>query len=102
MAKELSEKPTTAGITRRQLLAAGGTTLVAATLPDSLFRLTALGQDMPNMKGIVSKNGGMKPTILPAPDSNDPAAFSVAENIFWNEQLMEHAKFSSCSCPFRN
>lgn len=88
---EQSTEPNTMAITRRELLAASGTTLVAATLPYSL--LTAFGQDMPNMKGVVSKNGGMKPTILPAPDSTDPAAYSVAENIFWNEQLMEHAKF---------
>ena len=65
--------------------------VVAATLPHSMF--TVFGQDMQNIKGIVSKNGGMKPTILPAPNSSDPAAFSIAENIFWNEQLMEHAKF---------
>jgi hypothetical protein len=35
----------------------------------------------------------MKPTYLPEAGSSDPVAHSVAENLFWNEQLMEHAKF---------
>jgi hypothetical protein len=80
-------------VTRRQLLTAGGATLLGAALSGSLFDLTASGQNMQDMKGITSKNGGMKPTVLPEANSTDPVAFSVAENIFWNEQLMEHAKF---------
>ena len=80
-------------VTRRQLLTAGGATLVGAALSGSLFDLTALGQNMQDTKGIMSKDGGTKPTILPEANSTDPVAFSVAENIFWNDQLMEHAKF---------
>jgi hypothetical protein len=75
---------------------AGGTTLVGATLLGSVFE-TALGQskDSQNMqhRGIISKDGGMKPTFLPEAGSTDAVAHSVAENLFWNEQLMEHARF---------
>jgi hypothetical protein len=45
------------------------------------------------MSGVTTKNGGAKPTILPKEGSKDPVDFSIAENAFWNEQLMEHAMF---------
>ncbi|MGB7925776.1 MAG: DUF2935 domain-containing protein [Pyrinomonadaceae bacterium] len=80
-------------VTRRQLLRAGGATLVGAAVSGPLFGFTASGQDAQDAKGITSKDGGMKPTILPEANATDPVAISVAENIFWNEQLMEHAKF---------
>ena len=35
----------------------------------------------------------MKPTFLPEAGSTDPVAHSIADNLFWNEQMMEHAKF---------
>jgi hypothetical protein len=84
------------GITRRKILTAGGATLVGATLLGPLIE-TALaqamnGQDM-RSRGITSKEGGTKPTFLPESGSTDPVAHSVAENLFWNEQMMEHAKF---------
>ena len=83
-------------ITRREILAASGATLVGATLFGTLLE-SVLGQDMNGQdirrKGITSKEGGMKPTFLPEAGSTDPVAHSVAENLFWNEQLMEHAKF---------
>ena len=44
-----------AQITRRQLLAAGGTTLIAATLPDSFFGITASGKEMKPPKGVVAQ-----------------------------------------------
>lgn len=75
-------------VSRRELLSAGGATLIGATLLGSLFPSVGLGQ-----QGTISKNGGAKPTILPRPGSKDPVDFSVAENAFWNEQLMEHAMF---------
>jgi hypothetical protein len=84
------------GISRRKILAAGGATLVGATLLSPLLE-GALGQALTGQeaqrRGIMSKGGGMKPTFLPEAGSNDPVAHSVAENLFWNEQLMEHAKF---------
>ena len=84
------------GVTRRKILTAGGATLVGATLLGPLLE-TALGQALGGQdmrrRGITSKEGGTKPTYLPEAGSNDPVAHSVAENLFWNEQLMEHAKF---------
>ena len=84
------------GITRRKILIAGGTALVSATLLGPLLENVPgqemNGQDM-QRRGITSKDGGMKPTFLPDAGSTDPVAHSVAENLFWNEQMMEHAKF---------
>jgi hypothetical protein len=84
------------GISRRKILAAGGATLVGATLLSPLLE-GALGQALTGQntqhRGITSKGGGMKPTFLPEDGSNDPVAHSLAENLFWNEQMMEHAKF---------
>jgi hypothetical protein len=84
------------GVTRRKILTAGGATLVGATLLGPLLE-TGLGQAMGGQdmrrRGITAKEGGTKPTFLPEAGSNDPVAHSVAENLFWNEQLMEHAKF---------
>lgn len=77
-------------ISRREVLAAGGATLIGATLFGLPFDFTVSGQDM---NRVMSKNGGMKPTFLPKEGSRDPVDFSIAENLFWNEQLMEHAMF---------
>src|SRR5687767_2158289 len=82
-------------ISRREVLA-GGATLIGATLLGSPFALPVRGQDM---KRVMMKNGGTKPTILPKVGSKDPVDFSVAENAFWNEQLMEHAIFFGMLMP---
>ena len=74
-------------VSRRDILTAGGSTLVAAALLPSL---NVSGQEADRVK---TKNGGTKPTVLPKEGSKDPVDFSIAENAFWNEQLMEHAKF---------
>jgi len=93
---KMQDAPSDQGITRRKILAAGGATLVGATLLGPLLE-TALGQGMGGQdmrrRGITSKEGGIKPTFLPEPGSTDPVAHSIAENLFWNEQMMEHAKF---------
>lgn len=83
-------------ISRRQLLTAGGSVIVAATLsglPDS-FPVYAQDRNL-----VMTKNGGMKPTVLPKAGSKDPVDFSIAENAFWNEQLMEHAVFFGMLMP---
>ena len=93
---ETQAVPSGQGITRRRILTAGGATLVGATLMGPLLE-TALGQAMNGQemrrRGITSKEGGVRPTFLPEAGSTDPVAHSVAENLFWNEQMMEHAKF---------
>ncbi len=75
-------------VSRREILAAGGATLIGATLFGSPFSFTVNGQDMTKMQDNV-----MKPVVLPKAASKDPVDFSIAENAFWNDQLMEHAKF---------
>lgn len=49
--------------------------------------------------GVTQKGGGTKPTFLPEAGSKDPVAHSIAENLFWNEQLMEHALFFTMLMP---
>lgn len=73
---------------RREILAAGGAMLVGAALLDSPFSSSVSAQNMAK-----TQEGVMKPVILPKSGSNEPVDFSVAENLFWNEQMMEHAKF---------
>src|SRR5918993_3375634 len=88
--------PRGGGVSRRKILTAGGATLVGATVAGPLLEAAlgqALGgQDM-RRRGITSKEGGTKPTFLPEAGSTDPVAHSIADNLFWNEQMMEHAKF---------
>lgn len=55
-------------------------------------------QDL-RLPGVVARPGGDKPTYLPDPASKDPVAHSIAENLFWNEQLMEHAVFFGMLMP---
>jgi hypothetical protein len=83
-------------VSRREILMAGGATLIGATLFGSPFDFSVSSQDL---KGVMMKNGGMKPTALPKEGSKDPADFSIAENLFWNEQLMEHAIFFGMLMP---
>lgn len=89
-------EPFDEGPTRRTVLKMGGATLVATTLSATLLRSAfgqpTGGQDLKRL-GIISKNGGTKPTFLPEAGSNDPVAHSIADNLFWNEQMMEHAMF---------
>lgn len=75
-------------VSRRELLAAGGATLVGATLVGLPFSSSVSGRNMPKMQ-----NDWMKPVILPKAGSKDPVELSIAESSFWNEQMMEHAKF---------
>ena len=78
----------------RRRVSIGGVGLIATVLVGGGAG-AALAQ--PRMRepypGVVSRGGGTKPTYLPAPNSTDPVAHSLAENLFWNEQLMEHAAF---------
>ncbi len=94
--QKTQDAPSAEGIARRKILIAGGSTLVGVTLFGPLLETvlgqTIAGQDMQS-RGITSKDGGMKPTFLAEAGSTDPVAHSIADNLFWNEQMMEHAKF---------
>jgi hypothetical protein len=94
--RKAEEGPLERGIARRKIITGGGAALVGATLLgpllDTAFGLAVGGQGV-RRPGVTAKEGGTKPTYLPEAGSNDPVAHSVAENLFWNEQMMEHAKF---------
>lgn len=88
-------KPARFLITRRRVHV-GGAMLLATGLA-AIPALKALAQAQPQLAagtaGVVSKGGGTKPTYLPAPGSTDPVAHSLAEHLFWHEQMAEHAAF---------
>src|SRR3712207_1249831 len=88
MKHRLREAEQRVKVGRRDILAAGGTTLVM--LLTRSFDFTVLAQTVPE---VMTTNGAAKPTVFPKEGSKDPVDFSIAENAFWNEQLMEHAKF---------
>lgn len=94
--EETRDAPLGQRMTRRKVITAGGAALVGAAvlapLSGSALGQAMSGQDM-RRRGITSKEGGTKPTFLPEAGSTDPVAHSIAENLFWNEQMMEHAKF---------
>lgn len=94
--EETRDAPLGQRMTRRKVITAGGAALVGAAVLAPLSG-SALGQAMSvqdmRRRGITSKEGGTKPTFLPEAGSTDPVAHSIAENLFWNEQMMEHAKF---------
>ena len=75
--------PTTLEPSRRDLLALGGATLVA-----SFF---APGTAPAQPAGTTTRNGGVKPVYLPA--AADPVSHSVADTLFWSDQMAEHASF---------
>jgi hypothetical protein len=78
---------------RRQILV-GGVALVSTSLLPLSAALAQRG-----FPGVIAQPGGTKPTYLPQPGSRDPVAHSIAENLFWNEQLMEHAVFFTMLMP---
>jgi hypothetical protein len=92
-----------ATITRRRVLV-GGTTLIAATVaagcrtgraPVSAADtpVTASPRTGPEAARAMAIQNGQKPVFVPEQGATDPVSVSVADNLFWNDILMEHAKF---------
>src|SRR5687767_11985272 len=75
-------------ISRREVIAVGGATLVATLFAEPLSAQTP---------GATTKNGGTKPVYVP--QANDAVSHSVAENLFWTDILMEHAVFYAMLMP---
>ena len=75
-------------VSRRELLTAGGATLVGAALVGLPLSSSASGMSFAKFQ-----DDWMKEVVLPKPGSSDPVEFSIAESRFWNEQMMEHAQF---------
>ena len=82
-------------VSRRRIVTAGGAMLVGTALVGPAF--SVFGQERGRtgaaMPGIRTKDGGAKQVFLPEEGGKDPVAHSVAENLFWTDILMEHAKF---------
>ena len=51
--------------------------------------------------GVATLNGGTKPVYVARPGSQDPVEHSVADTLFWGEQMMEHAMFFVMLMPGR-
>lgn len=98
--------------TRRQMVVIGGATLVAASLTacasvPGAATLAALpraevGPVSPQTVAGVpvgTLNGGTKPIFVAPPGNIDPVVHSVADTLFWGEQLMEHAMFFAMLMP---
>jgi hypothetical protein len=79
------------GTTRREVLAMGGATLVATVFAPS----SGLAQ----VAGTQTRNGGTKPVYVPAGD--DPVSHSIADTLFWTDQMAEHASFFVMLMPGR-
>jgi hypothetical protein len=80
-----------AGTTRREILAVGGATLVATLFAPSAGRA--------QVAGATTRNGGAKPVYLPAGD--DAVSHSIADTLFWTDQMAEHASFFVMLMPGR-
>jgi len=79
------------GATRREVLAMGGATLVATVFAPS----SGLAQ----VAGTKTRNGGTKPVYVPAGD--DAVSHSIADTLFWTDQMAEHASFFVMLMPGR-
>ncbi len=96
-------------LTRRRLVEVAGVTLIGTALSVTAacaagtagaaaaqFPSTPMGTVSPESiagVGIGRLNGGMKPVYVARPGSQDPVEHSVADTMFWGEQMMEHAMF---------
>ena len=110
MFKNVSNFPDGEGpVTRRQLVEIAGVTLVGVSLvgatgcasPMPAFGLPAFPHvetgpiAATTVAGVPvgTLNGGTKPIFVAPPGSLDPVAHSVADTLFWGDQMMEHAMF---------
>lgn len=59
----------------------------------TLFGVGLAGAAFAQHPGVAAIAGGARPTYLPERDSRDALAHSIAEHLFWNEQMKEHATF---------
>jgi hypothetical protein len=90
-------------LTRRRLVHIAGVTLVSTSLAGCAtglappaFPRVETGPLRPETIGgarIGSLNGGARPIYVTQPGSVDPVEHSVADTLFWAEQMMEHAMF---------
>jgi hypothetical protein len=78
------------------VLATTGCTSAIAGMAAPMFPHVDIGPVAPRTVAgvpIGALNGGSKPIYVAPPGSHDPVAHSVADTLFWGEQMMEHAMF---------
>ena len=96
-------------VTRRRLVEMAGVTLVGtalyATTACASSESRASAPRFPHVPaspiraesvagvGVGTLNGGTKPVFVARAGSRDPVEHSVADTLFWGEQMMEHAMF---------
>ncbi len=100
--------------TRRRMVRIGGATLVATSVLGSVgcaavsklggpaFPRAEPGPVSPQTVAGVpvgTLNGGAKPIFVAPAGNLDPVAHSVADTLFWGEQMMEHAGFFVMMMP---
>ena len=101
-------------LTRRELARVGGATLIATTVLGTsacaslmkaglpVFPRAELGPVTPmTVAGVPvgTLNGGTKRIFVAPPGNLDPVVHSVADTLFWGEQMMEHAMFFAMMMP---
>src|SRR5688500_12325981 len=55
--------------------------------------------EVAEVAGTQARNGGSKPAYVPAGD--DPVSHSIADTLFWTDQMAEHASFFVILMPGR-
>ena len=101
-------------VTRRTMVSIGGATLIATSLVGTSGCASLMKAGLPifpraepgpirptTIAGVPvgSLNGGTKPIFVAPPGNMDPVAHSVADTLFWGEQMMEHALFFAMFMP---
>ncbi len=91
-------------VTRRRVLLSGGATVIAATIaagcrtgrvPVTAAQtpVAASPRTGPEAARAMAVQNGTKPVFVPESGAKDPASHSIADNLFWNDLFLEHAKF---------
>ena len=83
-------------ISRRQVLLAGGASLVGLSMRGGA--LGALFQDQ-TFPGVTTITKAKKPVYVVVAGSTDPVAHSLAESLFWLDQELEHTVFFRMHMP---
>jgi hypothetical protein len=102
---EAEPRPDTTPIITRRRVLVGGVTLVAATVNAACRSTTvpvsasasgspaALPRATVEAARVATERNGTKPVFIPEEGARDAVSVSLADNLFWNDILMEHAKF---------
>jgi hypothetical protein len=116
-AQNISYKPQSSDAmmtNRRRLIQIAGVTLVGTTLVGVTGCTAAMAAAAPafprvetgpirptSVAGVPvgTLDGGTKPIFVAPPGNLDPVVHSVADTLFWGEQLMEHAMFFAMMMP---